>query len=203
MTENKYMIDFDTDRVAPEKAVHLEPPYCVLLSRNTTRGIDMKTIKLTQGQITLVDDSDFEWLNKWKWHTQKSISNEYKAVRNCRCPFSGNVHLIYMHRQIMSCPRGMEIDHRNHNTLNNQKLNLRICTRTGNNRNSRIRKDNTSGYKGVSWSKSHKKWRTIIGQHIHLGLFNTKEEGAFAYDKTAIKLFGEFANLNFPNPQGV
>ena len=102
-----------------------------------------------------------------------------------------------MHRVIMNTPVGMETDHRDHNGLNNQKYNMRICTIAQNNYN-RI-PYGWSKYLGVSHIEGHpiaqiRKERKLF----YLGFFKTEEDAAHAYDKKAIEFFGEFANLNFP-----
>lgn len=161
----------------------------------------MRTIPLTQSQIALVDNADFEKLNKFKWYASKNRYGDYEAVRNgCRIGKGCRQKRIYMHRQIMNCPQEMEIDHHNHNKLDNQRINLRICTHSENVRNSRIPRNNTSGFKGVHWFKPRKKWRTQIRYNhktIFTGLFNSKLKAAKAYDIIAKKYFGEFAYTNF------
>ena len=95
----------------------------------------------------------------------------------------------------------MMIDHINHNGLDNRRENLRICTNAENNRHRRKPKNNTSGYKGVCWDKSKKKWRARIekdNKNIHIGYYNILEEAARAYDAKAKELFGKYAQLNFP-----
>jgi hypothetical protein len=92
------------------------------------------------------------------------------------------------------------VDHINGNGLDNRKSNLRICTHQQNCENSRKRKKSFSKYKGVYWSKNAKKWVaqiTIDGKSKHLGYFELEEDAAAAYDKAAVKYFGEFACLNF------
>jgi hypothetical protein len=162
--------------------------------------LQMKLIPLTQSKFAIVDDEDFEELSKFKWCAKKNHYGGYCAIRNCYSRINKKQHPIYMHRQIMSCPRGKDIDHKNHNPLNNQRDNLRICTNRENIRNSRRRKDNTSGFKGVCWLKNRKKWMAYIQfdcKFHNLGYFNSKIEAACSYNNAAKLYFGEFANLNF------
>ena len=68
-------------------------------------------------------------------------------------------------------------------------------------RSRRIRISNKSGYRGVSRQRQTRKWRAAIGvngKHIYLGLYETKEEAAVAYDEAALKYYGEHAVVNFP-----
>jgi len=150
----------------------------------------MKKIKVTKGKYVLVDNTDFNELSKYKWHTDlRSIARYIKGSNNKR---------IKIHRQIMNCPKGMEVDHKDGNIFNNQRKNLRICTHAENGKNQKKPKNNTSGYKGVSWYKKLNKWAAKIKVNYkgkHLGYFDTKEEAYKAYCKACIKYHGEFANL--------
>ena len=77
-----------------------------------------------------------------------------------------------MHRVITKCPKGKQVDHINGDGLDNRKANLRICTVNENNKNAKMRKDNKSGYKGVSWYPNRHKWRCVIfvnKKQIYLG----------------------------------
>lgn len=159
----------------------------------------MKKIPLTQGKIAIVDDEDYKWLSKYKWHYHKGY-----AARTCRK--TGRKRTIYMHREIMRTPEGFVTDHINGNKLDNRRVNLRICTKAQNNMNmkkfrSRKKAKHASRYKGVYWRGGRTpKWSAEIrykGKQIHLGYFETEEEAAKAYDKAAIRLFGSFASPNF------
>jgi hypothetical protein len=104
-----------------------------------------------------------------------------------------------MHRFVMNCPAGMEVDHMDGNGLNNQKANLRICTRRQNSSNRLRRKG--SGYKGVHPYDGGKKWIvtiTVDYKNINLGMFTCEKAAARCYDAVAKLAFGEFARLNFP-----
>lgn len=160
-------------------------------------GVKMKLISLTQGYSAMVDDSDYEWLNRFNWQYSKVDTLEYASRRAVK----GKKYTLGMHREIMKTPKGMHTDHKDGNGLNNQRNNLRICTASQNIMNSKISSNNSSGYKGVYWQKNLKKWMVAIKinrQSIYLGYFTDKKEAAKKYDQKAIELFREFARLNFP-----
>lgn len=90
----------------------------------------------------------------------------------------------------------VEIDHINRNKADNRLINLREATPSENGRNKPAQSNNVSGYKGVSWRSSKRRWRAQIalnGRNLHLGYFNTAEEAHSAYSDAARKIHGEFA----------
>lgn len=160
----------------------------------------MKTIPLTQGQVALVDDQDFEYLNQWKWYANwHQCTHSFRAERNSSRK-NGKHKTIRMHRVIMDAQPGQQVDHRNHDTLDNRRENLRFCTYSENQQNQRPRMG-SSKYKGVWWYKSSRKWQTQIslnGHRHHIGYFVDEIEAARAYDNAAHKLFGKFSCTNLP-----
>jgi AP2 domain/HNH endonuclease len=159
-------------------------------------GETYRLIPLTRNQNAIVDAEDFEQLNRFNWYAEwsKTTKSFYAARRD-----EGGKYLS-MHRFVMSAGPDFEVDHISHDTLDNRKGNLRECTSQHNNCNTRIRSDNTSGFKGVSWSKKLKKWWSNIrvnGKTLHLGYHEKIEDAARAYDAAARKHFGEFASTNF------
>lgn len=157
----------------------------------------MKEIPLNHGMFALVDDEDFEELNKHKWFAQKGV-NTYYATRRLT-PKSSTNKCTQMHRAIMGMIKGIAYDHIDGNGLNNQRSNLRIATKQQNMFNS-IHRGGASVYKGVSYKIESKKWRASITynqKHIHLGYFGTEIEAARVYDAKAKELHGEYARLNF------
>ncbi len=148
----------------------------------------MKQIPLTRGKFAIVDDEDFEFLNQWKWHYSVDIKkgNGRAANRDRK----------YMHRILLNPPDKQMIDHKNGNSLDNRRQNLRFCTVSQNMMNSKPPKNSKSGIKGVSWHDRSKKWLTKIkynGKFIHIGLFDNKEIAGEFYKAASLDLFGEFA----------
>lgn len=149
----------------------------------------MKKIKLTKNKVALVDDVDFDLLNKYNWWYHKSGY----ALR------IENKKTIRMHRVIANCPENKEIDHINGNRMDNRKINLRICTSSQNSKNRKLQKNNKSGYKGVSYRKRDKKWIVYIcvnRKNKYIGIFKNIKDASNAYNIAAVQYYKEFANLN-------
>lgn len=160
-----------------------------------------KEIQLTQGKVAIVDDDDFELLNKWKWcfHKRENRNTGY-AVRNERSA-DGKDRTVPMHRSIMNLHFSdtKEVDHRNGNGCDNQRKNLRVCSRQENQCNGVLPVNNKSGFRGVFWVKENLKWRAKISYRnrtIYLGSFSDKALAAHAYNEAARKYHGEFARFN-------
>lgn len=150
----------------------------------------MKEIKLSQGKVALVDDEDFDSLSKYKWHYSKSGY----AIRTVS--YKPRIS-AYMHKIIV--PFEGSVDHINGNRLDNRKQNLRRCSHKENCRNQKLRVDSASGFKGVCWITSKRKYRAYIndsGKQIFIGYFSSALEAAKAYNKKSQELFGEFARPN-------
>jgi hypothetical protein len=155
----------------------------------------MKQIPLTKGQFALVDDEDYEHLNKFKWQAYfaKNINNFYAVSGKWN---GKNMTNFRMHRIIMNVKNSkIFVDHKDHNTLNNQRSNLRLATPLQNQANQKSHRDSVSKYVGVRPKRN--KWEANI-RNTYLGTFIDEVSAAKAYDNAAKKLYGEFANLNFP-----
>lgn len=151
-----------------------------------------KTGKNKGKYFAQVDDADFDWLNQYNWCAHKEESGWYAVGK-----VDGK--LVRMHRFILGITDpDILVDHTDHNGLNCQRNNIRSATHTQNCTNRTAY--GSSKYLGVSLSTDKKAWQsniTIDGKIQYLGRFKSEEEAARRYDKKAVELHGEFANLNF------
>ncbi len=159
-------------------------------------------VPLTRAKFTLVDEADYERVAAFSWQAVEKRGHWYaqrivggRDRRTC----------LPMHRFIVGALPGEDVDHkRGEETLDNRRENLRRCTPTQNRQNSRVYRKRTCAFKGVTTNANQRlsrPWQASIkanGKRIHLGRFATAEEAARAYDTAAVKHFGEFARLNFP-----
>lgn len=148
----------------------------------------MKYINLTQGYKAMVDDEDYKKVVKYKWFVQITGNCKHARTYNAGKPF-------FMHRILIEVPQGLFVDHINGNGLDNRKINLRVATHSQNMMNRKTHKNNTSGFKGVSWIKRTQKWQAMISTK-HLGEFKSKTEAVNTYNAAAKKYYKDFAKLN-------
>jgi len=144
------------------------------------------------GLFALIDDEDYGLVNQYDWYpVWRKASKTFYAK-------TSDGSEIYMHRLILNIRSSEHTDHKDHNGLDNQKSNIRICNHSQNQAN-RKSEGGTSKFKGVCWNKQAKKWMARIKLNqkcIYLGYFGGEIEAAQAYDKKARELFGEFALTN-------
>lgn len=148
----------------------------------------MKIINLTKGYFTIVDDEDFEYLSKFTWlaNVQKKAGKIYAQA------YVDGKH-VYMHKMLIPGPH--IVDHRDRDGLNNQKHNLRRCSKSQNSVNSKLSSTNTSGLRGAFWHEGAQKWMAQVhvdGRSVYLGLHATKELAHEAYRSYMLQKHGEF-----------
>lgn len=151
-----------------------------------------RLIPLTQGKYAIVDRQDFEYLSQFQWYTVRSHDNGQPISYAARSVnVNGKKVRSWMHVELMNTPPKLHTDHKNHNGLDNRRKNLRIVTPSINILNSRLRSDNTSGYKGINKTKFGT-WTVTIGinkKKIYLGCFKVLEEAVKARTKAEKEAF--------------
>lgn len=157
----------------------------------------MKEIPLTKGYFTQVDDEDFEKFAIYRWN----VSLIRGVPRPTRIVYEAGEkpRKVYLYREIMKARKGRYVDHINGDTLDNQKVNLRVCTPSENQANSYGNWNRISKYKGVYPSQTPGKWISFItkrGKRYFLGTYRNEEAAARIYDIKAKELYGEFARPN-------
>lgn len=154
----------------------------------------MKEIPLSNGGVAIVDDWWYPVLSRWRW----CRSNKGYAVRSVRPGFT-----VMMHRIVAMTPPGLWTDHFNNNKLDNREANLRHCSNAENAR-SRMRKPGRSGFRGVIARPNGRFEAAIMTNYKRksLGVFDTAEEAARAYDQAAKERHRSFAMLNFADAEG-
>lgn len=158
----------------------------------------MKTIELTQGKVAIVDDDDFGWLSQLNWYSHKNHTVFY-ASRKIQLP-NGKQSTLSMHRAILERHGhkidDLEVDHRNHDGLDNRKENLRAGTVAENQGNRTCHDDNFVGVylHGVRWQASV----SVNHKRFNVGTFDTAHEAALARDQYIIDHGLTGYPLNFP-----
>lgn len=148
---------------------------------------DYGVCTVSNGNKFLFDKEYYDKISKYIW--SMTGSGYYMTTEKTDGKY------MLLHRLIMDCPNGMVVDHINHNKSDNRKSNLRICTNSQNAMNSRIGSNNTSGTKGVYYSKSRDVWIAFIikdGKRIFLGYFKNIKDAIKTRKNAEIKYFGEF-----------
>ena len=163
-------------------------------------GYTYRRIYLCEGKWAILDQKDYYRLSGFKWNVNGNGVNFY-AFRNMVVG-PGLTRMKSMHRDIMDAPKGMLVDHRNHDTLDNRSSNLRLATHSQNTCNKQNKRAGCSSqYRGVSFDRKRKYWNVQVvleGKYVFFGRYKSEIEAARAYDAAAKKYHGEFARLNFP-----
>ena len=159
----------------------------------------MKEILLNKGYKALIDDEDFNQVNKFKWSIAIRKRNFYAQRSYIK---NGKPSIMLLHRYILNPCNNIQIDHIDHNGLNCQRSNLRLATNAQNSYNQRKRNSlySYSKFKGVSWNKRAHKWISQIqfmGKNKYLGLFNDEILAWHAYNEAAERYFGNFSYFDY------
>lgn len=162
-------------------------------------------VELAGGYLAVIDEADAEAVCRHAWHVDVRHGSAY-ARRTVRLTpgRGGKKSSQYLHHVVLPREHGLVVDHINHETLDNRRCNLRLVTPRENTENTRGRRR----FKGAYWNRNAGRWEAAIGggerkpdgrrKRRYIGLFDTAEEAAAAYDLEALRCFGAMAALNFP-----
>lgn len=144
----------------------------------------MKTLELTQGKVTFIDDDVYEWVSKFKWHARQ-VGNNFYAVRNGSRREGCTSKAVYLHREICPAPKGFITHHKNEESLDNRRENLVSVSRKQHEwLHYRRRGDTSSKFRGVHLYKLTGKWCSHIylnSKNVNLGYFDSEADAAQAY----------------------
>lgn len=155
-------------------------------------------IPLTLGYEAIIDAADVPLVDDWCWRAMVSRRRDgtvYTVYAKRSFRLNGKMKTAYLHRQIAGDVQGMDVDHCDGDGLNNRRANLRHATRSQNMHNQRLSAANTSGYKGVVWSKAASKWQAQIKVNRKckvIGCFSRVEDAAAAYAAASADLHKGF-----------
>lgn len=163
-----------------------------LESRFDHRPDGTSVMRTVCGSSVLIDVNDVQKVYAFAWTTRGSSGGRYVYTGSGGRP-------IYMHRLILGAKEGQYVDHVDHDTLDNRRANLRLCSQSENARNMVRHVTATSQFKGVSICKQTSRWVATIHtpRKVHLGYFASEFDAAVAYDAAARRMFGSFAQCNF------
>lgn len=136
-----------------------------------------------------VSAEDFDRVNNLRWRIQRHKTGHQYAYSSVK-----GQNPIAMHRFILDATKGLQVDHKDNNGLNNIRQNIRLCSPKENQANKSCQKDNNLGVKGV-WKTKYGKFKAgihINGKSIHIGSYPTSQEASNAYKKAAAAIWGDF-----------
>lgn len=166
---------------------------------------DVAFVPLTMGYEAIIDSCDLplvsgrNWCAMLKRHPDGSIRAVYARSNRSRLEpkgEGGDGNWVWLHKLLLQARLGKFVDHRDGDSLNNRRSNLRESTNAENNRNQKVRSDSGSGVKGVRFYWPNGKWAATIsvgGKNRHLGYFEAIDQAKAAYAQAAERHFGEFA----------
>jgi AP2 domain/HNH endonuclease len=152
-------------------------------------------------KLILIDLADADELERYSWRLASIPNCEYATRTGCS---NGHTETVFIHRQLMGLRKGdsLTVDHINLNSLDNRRVNLRLATRHQQSANRRMRTNNRTGVKGVSFNSKLGKYRAQLAittngkrKNYHLGDFTTIHEAAMAYAEKIKEVYGEFARI--------
>lgn len=164
-------------------------------STELVAGPGERLVTLTRDYVALIDEADWPLVSQFSWRAHQARSNVY-ARHDTPKNADGRREVIYLHRLLVDAKPGWVVDHRNRHSLDCRRSNLRIAGFDQNTQNAEF--FNSTGFRGVS--VEHGRYRARIkhgGVSRSLGMYDTPEQAARAYDAAALERFGPYAWTNF------
>lgn len=140
-----------------------------------------------------VDDADYPELSIHHWKLTKLHGDKQYVYARIK------KRVRFIHRVLVDAPPSMVVDHKDGDTLNNQRDNFRVCTKSQNMANSKPHKDRKGIYKGVCYDPPSGKYKAqicVLGRATTIGRFDTAMDAARAYNEAANSAFGDYARIN-------
>ena len=150
-----------------------------------------KVLLLSKGQVALVDDDVYEWASQHKWSPGGGSRGKPYVTRGVYLP-GGKRRTVYLHREIMGAPPGIDVDHRNGDGLDNRRANLRLVSRAQNNQNRHAPATASTGVRNVYWTPRPRLYRVRLTQNnrpVDLGYYRTLEEATRAAEAGRRRLY--------------
>ncbi len=163
-------------------------------------------IELSQGLCALIDAEDYERISRHKWYALKDRSGNFYARRIRKKTDPPGSSKVFMHRELLNVPAGMQTHHKNHKTLDNRKCNIEAVTAAENiHACLKTKKPTTSRYKGVrkhfpDYADGGERWEARIscdGIQYEIGTFRDEVSAAREYDRASREHHGRFSEPNF------
>lgn len=155
----------------------------------------MGYVTLTKGFTAIIDVKDIKHAINKNWYAKVAGNTVYAKTT---AYINGKRADLSLHREIMSAPEGLEVDHKNGDGLDNRRSNLRLVTHQQNMHNMRINKNNKSGHKGIFFCNRENKWIAKIkvnSKTINLGYFSNIDDAITVRINAVSKYHGEFGRI--------
>lgn len=161
----------------------------------------MKTLPLTHGAVTILDDYDYETFKSRKWSFEPRIGYAIRSERQT----DGSEKRLYLHRLVALAREGQVVHHKNGDRLDNRSENLEVHNSHSEHFRAHAVTDGPRTgcrFRGVTYNRPFGRWVArlqIDGERRHIGYFHSPEEAARAWDKAAREILGPGCFQNFPD----
>jgi hypothetical protein len=188
---NKKINDTDIENKRGFNKYEIRENYAVIFIENKQK--EVFEVKVDVEDINKLIEFDYRW---YAWYNK---NNQRHYARCSTYKIKKKMHTIMLHRFVVNADKSDHVDHENHDTLDNQKFNLRVTNRKNNARNRDSKNSNNkSGYRNVCWNKNEEQWMVqlmVDGRNTRLGFFNDVDKAGQFAEEMRHKYYGEYAGL--------